>query len=113
MSIGAVPAVLSTRSIGREDLDNVIEADLDGCAGQLIEVCLCTDEVERTVDVCVLLRRRQAESRRRCLELEERPEWRLAGCWRTVVVAIDDVALVGLALNFPHRVHISRGVGRP
>jgi hypothetical protein len=62
MSIGAVPDAFSTRAVGREDLDNVIEANVDGCAGQAIEVSLRTDEVERAVDVCVLLRGRQAES---------------------------------------------------
>src|SRR4030095_2515188 len=105
-------AAFSTRAIGREDLDDVIEADVDGCAGEAIEVSLRTDEVERTVDVCVLLRGRQAESWRGRLELEERPERRLAGCRWTVVVAVDDVALVWFALNLPPPCHRVPGVPR-
>jgi hypothetical protein len=65
--------------VRREGVLQFVEADPDRGPGEPIEVRFRTDEVERTVDVCVLLRGRQAEGWRRRLELEERPERRLPG----------------------------------
>src|SRR5437867_734969 len=67
--------------------------------------------MERAVNVRVPMCREKIERWRRGLELEERAEWRLAGAWRSVIVAVDDVSFVGLALNLPHRVHVPDAVG--
>src|SRR6266511_4123574 len=64
------------------------------------------------VNVRVTLCGRKAERWGGSLEFKKWAERRLAGRWRAVVVAVDHIALVRLALNLPHRVHVAQGIGR-
>ena len=66
--------------------------------------------MERAVHVGMLLLGRKPERRRRRFQLVERAERRLARRGRTVVVAVDDVPLERLALDFPHRVDVGVGI---
>ena len=84
------------------------EPDAERRTGDAIEIGLRTDQMEGPVHVRVLLPWGKAQRGRGRFQLVERAERRLARRGRTIVVAVDDVALERLALNLPHRVDVAR-----
>src|SRR5262249_25170217 len=82
------------------------ERHAEGAHGNRVERALIAHHVKRRMRVHEGLARRERGGRRARLELVEAPERGLARLGGAIVVAVDDVAAIGLGLDLPHAVHV-------